>query len=107
MSKTEINEIFIDEIDNFVSSWESLNESKNKLKTYSKFIQKLLDIINTYFMKYTELKTSFPKKLYSSINNDLEDDPIKRIGYFLLSFIENHLGNLSNLLKIPNQYYSH
>ena len=98
-SNIDINEIFEREINTFTLSWNSLNDSKNILEEYSSFLQKYLDIINTYYMSLTELKTSFPKSCISQ--SDLEvDDIMKKISQFFISFIENQLNNL--LLFLSN-----
>ena len=95
----DINEIFEKEINTFNLSWNSLNDSKNILEEFSSFIQKYLDIINTYYMSLTELKASFPKSYISQ--NDLEEDDImKKISLFFISFIESQLNNL--LLFLSN-----
>ena len=91
-SKKEINEIFSEEINNFDLSWNSLNDIKKILQQYSTFIQKFLDIINTYYMSLTELKASFPKSLFSSYEEEI-DNPMKKISQLFISFIENQLNN--------------
>ena len=97
-SKIDINEIFEEEINNFNFCWKSLNETKKILEHYSKFFQKYLDIINTYYMSLTELKASFPKYLFSSCEDEI-DNPMKKISQLFISFIENQLNNLLNFLS--------
>ena len=95
----DINKIFENEINTFTLSWNSLNDSKNILEEYSSFLQKYLDIINTYYMSLTELKASLPKSYISQ--NDLGvDDTINNISHFFISFIESQLNNL--LLFLSN-----
>ena len=98
-SKIDINELFEREINIFNTSYNSLNESKKILEQYSPYIQKFLDIINTYYMSLTEFKASFPKSLISQ--NEYEfDSVINKISNLFLSFIENQLNNL--LLFLSN-----
>ena len=98
-TKIDINEIFEKEIYIFNSSWDSLNNTKKILEQYSSFIQKFLDIINTYYMSLTELKASFPSSLFSYSENDL-DKSIKNTSEVFLSFIENQLNNVLNFLSV-------
>ena len=97
-SKFDINKIFEKQINNFNLSWNSLNNDKKLLEQYSSFIQKFLDTINTYYMSLTELNASFPKSLFSS-NDNIIDDSIKKVGNLLIIFIENLLNNLLKLLS--------
>ena len=98
-SKIDINEIFEKEICIFNSSWDSLDNTKKTLEQYSSFIQKFLDIINTYYMSLTELRASFPSSLFSYSENDL-DKSMKNTSELFLSFIENQLNNLLNFLGV-------
>ena len=97
-SKFDINKIFEKQINIFNLSWNSLNNDKKLLEQYSSFIQKFLDTINTYYMSLTELNASFPKSLFSS-NDNIIDDSIKKVGNLLIIFIENLLNNLLKLLS--------
>ena len=98
-SKIDINEILEKEICIFNSSWDSLDNTKKTLEQYSSFIQKFLDIINTYYMSLTELRASFPSSLFSYSENDL-DKSMKNTSELFLSFIENQLNNLLNFLGV-------
>ena len=97
--KIDINELFEREINIFNTSYNSLNESKKILEQYSPYIQKFLDIINTYYMSLTEFKASFPKSLISQSEYEF-DSVINKISNLFLSFIENQLNNL--LLFLSN-----
>ena len=98
-SKIDINELFEKEINIFNSSLDSLNNYKKMLMQYSSFIQKYLDIINTYYMSLTELNASFPMNLFSSTDDAL-DEEMKRISQLFLSFIQNQINNILNSLSV-------
>ena len=103
MEKNEINKIFEKQANCFDKCWNSLNNDKMLLEQFSPYIQKFLDIINTYYMSLTELKTSFVESFSSSDKTNI-DIPMKKIIDLFLSFIEkilnNHLMLLSNAQSI-------
>jgi hypothetical protein len=78
---------------------DSLSYSKKILQQYSSFIQKYLDIINTYYMSLTELNASFPMNIFSSNDNEL-DEQMKNISQLFLSFIQSQLNDLINFLSV-------
>jgi len=98
MEKNEINKIFEKQANCFDKCWNSLNNDKMLLEQFSPYIQKFLDIINTYYMSLTELKTSFVESFSSSDKTNI-DIPMKKIIDLFLSFIENILNNHLMLLS--------
>ena len=98
MEKNEINKIFEKQANCFDKCWNSLNNDKMLLEQFSPYIQKFLDIINTYYMSLTELKTSFMESFSSSDKTNI-DIPMKKIIDLFLSFIENILNNHLMLLS--------
>ena len=96
--KNEINKI-IEKLTNcFDTYWNSLNNDKNLLEQFSPYIQKFLDIINTYYMSLTELKASFVESFSPSDTSNI-DIAMKKIIDLLLVFIENILNNHLMLLS--------
>ena len=98
-SKMDINKLLEEEIKIINSSMDSLSYSKKILQQYSSFIQKYLDIINTYYMSLTELSASFPMNIFSSNDNEL-DEQMKNISQLFLSFIQSQLNDLVNFLSV-------
>ena len=98
-SKMDINKLLEEEIKIINSSMDSLSYSKKILQQYSSFIQKYLDIINTYYMSLTELNASFPMNIFSSNDNEL-DEQMKNISQLFLSFIQSQLNDLINFLSV-------
>ena len=98
-SKMDINKLLEEEIKIINSSMDSLSYSKKILQQYSSFIQKYLDIINTYYMSLTELSASFPMNIFSSNDNEL-DEQMKNISQLFLSFIQSQLNDLINFLSV-------
>ena len=98
-SKMDINKLLEEEIRIINSSMDSLSYSKKILQQYSSFIQKYLDIINTYYMSLTELNASFPMNIFSSNDNEL-DEQMKNISQLFLSFIQSQLNDLINFLSV-------
>ena len=97
--KCEINKMIEKQTDFFDTCWNSLNNDKRILEQFSPYIQKFLDIINTYYMSLTELKSSFMESFTPSDKSNI-DNSMKKIINLLLAFIENILNN--NLILLSN-----
>ena len=97
--KNEINKLFEKQTNCFDTSWNSLNNDKQLLEQFSPYIQKFLDIINTYYMSLTELKSSFLESFSPSDRSNV-DISMKKIINLLLVFLENILNN--NLMLLSN-----
>ena len=95
----EINKLFEKQTNCFDTSWNSLNNDKQLLEQFSPYIQKFLDIINTYYMSLTELKSSFLESFSPSDRSNV-DISMKKIINLLLVFLENILNN--NLMLLSN-----